>query len=216
MNLTVSETDTQELRKSAPTAPCMVVENGTDTGYFHPMPGLVEPNSLIFAGSYKWYPNLSAMKFLRDEIWPLILREAPETKLYLAGLAPPAWLKEWAASDANVTVIDSPEDIRPWIARGAVYVCPIIDGGGTRLKLVDAMAMAKAIVSTAVGCEGLDVRDGVEMLIADDAKTFAAKTLELLRDRDRAEKLSQGGLALVMRRFAWSLIEQRLVKAYGA
>jgi len=77
------------------------------------------------------------------------------------------------------------------------------------------MAMAKAIVSTSVGCEGLDVRDGIEMLIASDAKAFAAKTLELLRDRSRAEQLSQGGLALVMRRFAWSQIEQRLVKAYG-
>jgi glycosyltransferase involved in cell wall biosynthesis len=214
VNLTVSETDTRELLKSAPKVRCEVVENGTDTEYFRPMPELVEPNSLVFAGSFKWYPNLSAMKFLRDEIWPLIKRESPQTKLYLAGLVPPPWLKEWAVADPSVTVIDSPEDIRPWIARGAVYVCPIIDGGGTRLKLVDAMAMGKAIVSTGVGCEGLDVTDGREMLIADDPRAFAARTLELLRDRAQAEKLSQGGLALIMRRFAWSQIEQRLLKAY--
>jgi glycosyltransferase involved in cell wall biosynthesis len=213
MNLTVSETDTQELRKSAPTAPCMVVENGTDTDYFHPMPELVEPNSLIFAGSLGWHPNNSGLQFFRREIWPLL--EETKPKLYIAGQNPQPWMKEWAAAEPRVQLIPGPEDIRPWIARGAVYVCPIIDGGGTRLKLLDAMAMAKAIVSTDVGCEGLDVHDGVEMLIASDAKAFAAKTLELLRDRARAEVLSQGGLALVMRRFAWSQIEQRLVKAYG-
>jgi glycosyltransferase involved in cell wall biosynthesis len=214
MNLTVSETDMLELRKSASTAVCEVVENGTDTDYFHPMPELAEPNSLVFAGSLGWHPNDSGLQFFRREIWPLLGETKPT--LYIAGQNPQQWMKEWATGESRVQLIAGPDDIRPWIARGAVYVCPIIDGGGTRLKLLDAMAMAKAIVSTKVGCEGLDVRDGVEMLIADDAKAFAKKTLELLTDQKRADELAHGGRALVMRRFAWSQIERRLLKAYGS
>ncbi len=156
VNAVVSVEDGESLRVQAPSAHIHVVANGTDTRYFMPDPNAEQPNTLVFAGSLNWYPNVSGLRLFRKRIWPSLKRASPDVQCILAGRTPVREIVDWGATDPSITLVPSPADIRPWIARGAVFICPIVDGGGTRLKLLDAMSSGKAIVSTKVGAEGLD------------------------------------------------------------
>lgn len=220
VNITVSDLDTEHLKSRAPSAQFHVVENGTDTRYFFPSDTPPEPNSLVFAGSLGWYPNLSAIRYFDAEIWPLIRKRRPNVKFYIAGQTPSQGLMSWGQSNPHVTLVPNPEDIRPWIARGAVFVCPIIDGGGTKLKLLDAMAMGKAIVSTGVACEGLSVTNGENILVADTPQDFADKVLNVLENEELRKRLAANGRAMVERTYSWDAVglhlEQAIQQALGA
>jgi glycosyltransferase involved in cell wall biosynthesis len=117
--------------------------------------------------------------------------------------------------DANVVVVANPNDMRPWLARAAVYVCPILEGGGTRLKILDAMAMARSVVSTTIGCEGLRVTHGENILIADAARDFADSVVQLLENKGLRNKLAQASRALVEREYCWERIAHQLEQAYS-
>ncbi len=212
-NLVVSERDGQLLRRNCPEAHIHVVANGTDTEYFTPPATEPERGTAIFAASFGWYPNLSAARYLQ-EIWPLVEREWPGARLYLAGKDPPKFLYAWAQRNPNITVVANPPDIRPWVARAAVFICPIRDGGGTRLKILDAMAQGKAVVSTAIGCEGLEVTHDENILIADDAESLAAAVVHLFRDDDLRQRLARAGRELVENRYSWQKIGEDLESAY--
>jgi glycosyltransferase involved in cell wall biosynthesis len=210
VNLTVSELDSGTLRVSDPHAHCHVVENGTDTEYFHPSDGPPEPNTLIFAGGLNWYPNVSGIRFFARQIWPLLKQKCPGIRLYLAGRSPVAEIVRLAKSDPTIELIADPPDIRPWVWKAAVYVCPIIDGGGTRLKILDALAMGKAVVSTSVGGEGLQVKHGEDILVADSPKDFASHVLHLLEHETSRKQLGARGRALVERLYSWEVIGRHL------
>ncbi len=213
-NLTVSLEDAILLRQSSPEAHIHIVENGTDTGYFTPQDQDFDPRTLVFAGSLNWYPNLSALKYLRESIWPCVQRAVPGAHLYIAGMKPVRWLIDWANSDSNMTLAANPEDIRPWIARGAVFVCPIRDGGGTRLKILDALAMGKAVVSTRIGCEGLRLESGKHVLMADTDQEFIDAVSRILQDSSLRRSLSRCGRDLVEREYSWDQISMQLEEAY--
>ena len=214
VNLTVSELDTQTLRERNPQAHCHVVENGTDTEYFHPSEIAPEPNTLVFGASLRWYPNVTAIQFFSREIWPILKQRCPGINLYLAGSKPVESVAEVANQDSHITLVSNPEDIRPWIWKGAVFVCPIIDGGGTRLKILDALAMGKAVVSTSIGCEGLEVKHGENILVADTPQDFAGEVLRLLGDEALRKQLAVNGRALVERLYSWEVIGRHLERAY--
>jgi glycosyltransferase involved in cell wall biosynthesis len=214
VNLAVSELDMQVLRRHASEAHFHVVENGTDTDYFVPAMAEEEPDSLIFASSLYWYPNISALQLFIREIWPLVKLQRPGVHLYVAGMKPSDSLVRWLRQDPGITVAVSPPDIRPWIARAAVFVCPMLDGGGTKVKILDAMAMAKAVVSTSIGCEGLEVKHGENILLADTPQDFAGLILRALEDRSLRERLSAAGRVLVEERYGWEAIGARLEQAY--
>jgi glycosyltransferase involved in cell wall biosynthesis len=214
VNLTVSELDTQTLQRQNPQAHCHVVENGTDTDYFHPSDIAVEPNTLIFAGGLSWYPNVSGIRYFVGEIWPLLKQMSPGIRLYLAGRSPTPAVAKLARLDPAIELVADPPDIRPWIWKAAVFICPIIDGGGTRLKILDAMAMGKAIVSTTIGAEGLGAQQGREILIADRPEDFAAEVLRLLKDNPLRCQLAAQGRSLVEKTYAWSVIAGHLDQAY--
>ncbi len=213
VNLMVSEHDSELLRRHCPGAHVHVVANGTDTEYFAPPPKAPEFGAAIFAASFGWYPNISAARYLQ-KIWPLVEQQLPGAHLYLAGKSPPPFLQEWARRNPQVTVIPNPSDIRPWVARAGVFVCPIVDGGGTRLKILDAMAQGKAVVSTSIGCEGLEVTHGENILIADDAEDFASAVVRLFLDDDLRQRLARAGRELVERRYSWHRIGEDLEGAY--
>jgi glycosyltransferase involved in cell wall biosynthesis len=214
VNLTVSADDAELLRQNNPAVHAHVVENGTDTEFFHPLPVEEEPNTIVFAGSLNWYPNLSALEYFRREVWQLLKRESPRIRFYVAGMRPPEWLAKWAAADSRVTLVADPDDIRPWIARAAVCICPILDGGGTRLKILDAMAMGKAMVSTRFASEGLRVQEGKELLLAATAEEFAAHVLCLLRDDRARSRMATAARSLVEREYSWQRIGEQLQAAY--
>lgn len=214
VNTAVSESDAAVLQAINPKAHFHVVENGTDTTYFQSAHIPEEPKSLIFASSMRWYPNISAIEFFLRDIWPLLKQQCPGIHLCLAGNLPPRSVVEWAAREANVSVVASPADIRPWLDRAAVSICPVVDGGGTRLKILDAMAMGKAIVSTSVGCEGLRVTHGENILVADRPQEFAGAIMRLLENDTLRRRVGAAGRALVERAYSWERIAARLEHAY--
>jgi glycosyltransferase involved in cell wall biosynthesis len=215
LNLTVSDEDSTRLRTINPFAQTRLVENGTDVDYFHPQDDLLEERTIIFAASLHWYPNQSALDFFDREIWPLIKQRCPGVRFIVAGQKPPEFLVRWAKSDPAIELVPDPEDIRPCIARGSVYVCPILDGGGSRLKLMDAMAMGKAIVSTSVGAEGLRYRAGEHMLIADDPQKFADSVVTLMENSTLRSKLATAARRLALEEYSWRIIGNHLASAYA-
>jgi polysaccharide biosynthesis protein PslH len=214
VNTVVSEHDLHLLRANHPRAHIHIVENGVDTHYFVPAKVEQEPCSLIFSGTLDWQPNLSAIRFFVHEVWPSIKARYRDARLYLAGRNPPAPLLQWAAHDSNIVVLPNPEDVRPLLARAAIYVCPILEGGGTRLKILDAMAMAKPVVSTTIGCEGLRVTHGENIMIADAAHDFAENVVQLIENKGLRNQIANGGRALVEREYNWERIAYQLERAY--
>jgi glycosyltransferase involved in cell wall biosynthesis len=214
VNLAVSELDAQVLSAGSPKGHFHVVPNGTDTGYFFPTEADPEPQSLVFAASLRWYPNISGILFFAREIWPILKQKCPGIRLYLAGRSPAPAVVQLAQSDPAIELIVNPADIRPWIWKAAVFVCPIIDGGGTRLKILDALAMGKAVVSTTIGAEGLDVKPGEHLLVADKPADFAHQVRQALLDDNLRQRLGARGRALVERLYSWEVIARHLGGAY--
>lgn len=213
-NLAVSELDADLLRSQSPGSHFHVVENGTDTEYFAPSNTQPEPKAIIFAASLRWYPNVSAIQYFGRNIWPLLRQRCPGVRLYLAGRSPAEAIVQIAASDPDIVLIPDPPDIRPFVARGSVFVCPVIEGGGTRLKILDAMAMGIPVVSTRLGCEGLRVTPGENILVADSPQEFADSVLRLMNDQPLRKLLSANGRALVERLYSWKVIAGHLEDAY--
>lgn len=214
VNTVVSDSDAALLRANQPAVHTYVVENGVDAEYFSHSDTKDEPHSLVFTGSLDWYPNISGMRFFVREVWPRVKSDFPSARLYVAGKNPPEQVLKWMKEDPSITVVPNPEDIRSWLGRGSVFVCPILDGGGTRLKILDAMAMAKPIVSTTIGCEGLRVTDGENILVADSPQEFAGKVKLLLENGDLRQKLGRAARTFVEREYSWERIGGQLQQAY--
>lgn len=186
-----------------------VVATGVDTEYFAPAPEDTSSTELVFTGSMDWLPNEDGMAWFVRDVLPLVRAEVPDARLSIVGRSPsPAVMK--LASEPGVRVTGRVDDVRPYIGDAAVFVVPLRIGGGTRLKIFEAMAMAKAVVSTTVGAEGLPVTDGRDVLIADDAAAFARATVRLLRDLGERRRLEQAARTLVAEHFDWSVVARDL------
>jgi len=214
VHLTVSELDADRLREIVPGARCHVVPNGVDVDFFAPSGAVEQPNSLVFAGRMNWYPNEHAMCAMLRELWPALKQRIPGLRLTIAGMNPTRSLHAAAAGDPDVRITGFVEEIRPLIAEAALYVCPIMDGGGTRLKLLDAMAMGKAIVATPLAAEGLDVRDGEELVISEFGEEFVAAVTALLADHQRRERLGQAARRKAVETYGWVSIGRDLFREY--
>jgi glycosyltransferase involved in cell wall biosynthesis len=212
-NLAVSELDAARLRAMCGDLHVHVVENGTDTEYFKPMGVAAEPDALVFAGSLRWYPNVSGIRYFAERVWPRLRAQRPAIRLYLAGRSPDPSVVQIAARDPQVQLIPDPEDIRPWMARGSVFICPVLDGGGTRLKILDAMAMGLPIVTTTLGGEGLNVVAGKHLLVADTPEDFASATLSLLNQESLRRQLGAEGRKLVEEKYSWQAAGRHLEEA---
>ncbi len=214
-NVCVSEIDRAELLRACHEASCRVVPNGTDLGFFQPQ--TVEedhPPSLVFVGSMTWFPNAQGMQRFAELIWPRIKAAIPETVIYSIGAHPPEELRRLAERDTDFRVLGFIDDIRPYVARAAVYVVPIHVGGGTRVKILDAMAMAKAIVSHPVGAEGLEVTHGKDLLIAEEPEEFADAVVSLITNPELRKRLGRNARDTVEAKYAWPRIVPLLESIY--
>lgn len=160
-------------------------------------------HNLVFTGSMDWLPNEDAMQYFTTEVMPRVRAEVPDVTLTVVGRKPYASLVELGKRDASIEVTGRVEDVRPYMERAAVYIVPIRIGGGTRLKIYEAMAMEVPMVSTTIGAEGLPVRDGEELLLADTPETFAAAIVRLLKDKDFAKTLATRAAATVREKYGW-------------
>lgn len=192
----VSEADKFILVKMGVRSNIFVVPNGTDTEFFKPQGLEVDRHSVIWLGHMDVHTNRDAAIYFWREIFPLILKKLPRVRMTFAGTSPPGEIVEGAKTNGNVSVTGFVEDIRPHVEQAAVFVVPIRIGSGTRLKILDAMAMKKAIVSTSVGCEGLRVTDDENILIADTPEDFADKVVKVIMDDGMRQKLGENARRL--------------------
>lgn len=209
-----SERELRIVRQHAPRTPVTVVPNGVDLDYFRPEPGHIEPDTVVFNGILTYRPNLDAAQHLIQDVWPRVLRRRPGARLEIVGRV--------TRSDAarlkgpGVIVTGEVPDVRPYLRRAAVVVIPVRIGGGTRLKVLESLAMAKPTVSTSLGCEGLAVRNGEHLLIGDGSDAFARQIIRLFEEPDEGAALGRVGRQLVERAYSWELAGSRLTQAYRA
>jgi glycosyltransferase involved in cell wall biosynthesis len=217
MNLVVSDLDGERLRVVAPHAAVTTVANGVDIEFFQPTPGVAPtPGAVVFAGGMDWFPNRAAIQWLATDVWPTLARDNPDRAVTVIGRNPPAEIVDLAARDGRVRALGFVDDVRPHISRAAAYVCPIQVGGGTRLKILDALAMRRPLVSTAVGVEGLGMTEGVHYLAAETPDAFSQQLGRLERDPALGARLATAGRAFVEERYSWATIGDVLGGAYEA
>jgi glycosyltransferase involved in cell wall biosynthesis len=205
LTLAVSDVDHAVLAELAGGARVRSIPTGVDPVYFAPNGKSEAPAELVFTGSMDWYPNEDAMVHFIDATLPAIRREIPEARLTIVGRNPTDRLRA-AAAAADVRVTGTVHDVRPYVSTAAVYVVPLRIGGGTRLKIFEALAMGKAVVSTRVGAEGLPLEPEVHFLLADEPAQFARAVVSLLRDPGRRKALAMAGRRLIEERFSWAQV----------
>jgi sugar transferase (PEP-CTERM/EpsH1 system associated) len=206
--LAVSEADARTFSRLYPAAlraPVHVVQTGVETDYFTPATDEPARAHMVFTGSMDWLPNEDGMTYFCREILPKIRQAEPDATLSIIGRAPTPAVRR-LAEIPGVDVTGRVDDVRPHIARGAVYVVPLRIGGGTRLKIFEAMAMAKAVVSTTIGAEGLPVTSGRDIDIADDPAGFAQAVVRLMRDTQARRAMEAAARRLVVERYDWSAV----------
>jgi polysaccharide biosynthesis protein PslH len=210
LHITCSELDSARLRGVAPSVHAVAVPNGVDAEYFQPSQSNSTAPSLIFVGSLNWYPNVDAVLFLLREVWPMAKARHPDLRFDIVGSAPPKTVLSLAAELKDVRVHGFVDDVRPLMNAATLYVCPIRDGGGTKLKLLDAFAMQKCVIAHPVACEGIDVTPGVNVQLAESAANFADAIDRLVSDF--AVRLAMGRAArnLVVQQYAFSQIGRQL------
>lgn len=213
--LAVSDADKETFNRLYPGAarrPIHVVQTGVDTGYFRPSPSPTAGRHLVFTGSMDWLPNEDGMLFFVNDVLPHIRTAVPEVTISIIGRAPTPAVQR-LVDRAGVTVTGRVDDVRPHVAAGTVYVVPLRIGGGTRLKIFEAMAMGKAVVSTTIGAEGLPVTPGQNVVIADDPHAFAGAVVTLLRDSAMRRQIEAEARRLVVERYDWSAVADDFERA---
>jgi glycosyltransferase involved in cell wall biosynthesis len=213
LNITCSTLDTQRLERVAPGVAVAEVPNGVDTEYFRPIADLGHSRSLVFAGNMSWYPNAAAMLFFADRVWPALKAKLPGVTMDVIGGNPPPRLSALATRDKDFRVHGFVSDVRPYIGGAGAYVCPIMDGGGTKLKILDALAMGKAIVAHPIACEGIDVQDGRDVIFAREPDEFVESIARLLESPELIRQLALNARALAESSYSYSFIGRRLVSA---
>jgi len=217
LTLAVSEVDRSALRALAAGAQVEAIPTGVDTQFFRSRPGTELSGHLVFTGSMDWYPNEDGVLHFLERAWPQIRAARPHVRFTVVGRNPGERLRHAAAAAGGVTVTGTVDDVRPFVEAAALYIAPLRVGGGTRLKLFEALAMGKAVVATSLAAEGLPITPGRHYVAADQPADFVRAVLDLLDDRKRAAALGAAGRRLVERRYSWPRVtdevERRLDQA---
>lgn len=209
----VSEADRDAILAIAPEVSVTVVPNGVDLNEYIGYNGPVQPFDLVFTGKMDFRPNVDAMLWFGREVWPLIHRQHPEARLAIVGQRPHPRLDS-LREITSITITGWVADVRPYIAGATVYVAPLRVGGGTRLKLLQAMAMEAAIVATSLGAEGFPVTHGHELLLADTPASFAQAVLTLLDNPEQRTRLGAAARRLVEETYGWDALVPKLEALY--
>jgi glycosyltransferase involved in cell wall biosynthesis len=194
-----------------------VVDNGVDTEYFSSATdrSKANPKQILFLGSLDWRPNLDSVDLLLNRIFPSILKEEPTARLCIVGRNPPAALVRQARAHASVDLHADVPDVRPYLSRSGVMAVPLRIGGGSRLKIIEAIAAGLPVVSTRIGAEGLTFTPGRDLFVVEDADAMAPALLACMRDPAHAAEVAKSGRAVVDQRYDWSRLADRVEKIWG-
>jgi polysaccharide biosynthesis protein PslH len=213
-NFAVSPLDAERLLQLVPGASADVIANGVDVDYFRHDGSQTVPGNLVMASGMNWFPNRDAVMYMCTEIWPLLSAKMPDLTWTIVGASPPQQILDLAARDSRVVVTGFVDDVRPYLSRAEIYLCPMRDGGGTRVKILDALSMSKPIVSTTMGCEGIAVTPEMDVLIADSPDAFVRQIDRLRTDGVLRESLARAARQLAVDQYSWPVIGRKLGTIY--
>jgi glycosyltransferase involved in cell wall biosynthesis len=189
-----------------------VSPNGVDTQAYQMLPESSGDPALLFVGNMGYRPNIDAMTYFCREVLPRIRWAIPNVELWIVGINADAEVQRLAGDGVHVT--GRVEDVTPYYERCAACVVPLRAGSGTRLKIVEAMAFGRPVVSSGIGCDGLDVVDEEHLLIADDPELFAEQSIRVLTDRGLRQALTHNARCLVVNRYDWEVVAEELLQIY--
>ena len=211
--IAMSELDRRLLMRANPNLQVEVVPNGVDTHLYQPIESNTNQLAVLIVGSMSYAPNADGALWFCNNILPYIRQELNKVQVWIVGISPPPSVVALRSDDVHVT--GRVENVVPYYERNKVCVVPLRAGGGTRLKILEAMALGRPVVSTSIGCEGLDLVDGQHLLIADEPKQFAKKTVNLLKDKSLYHYIATKARELVVTRYNWDVISNKLLEIYS-
>jgi polysaccharide biosynthesis protein PslH len=192
-----------------------VVANGVDTSWFEEIQKqTTKVPTVLSVGTFKWLPNVEAVKYLVTQVWPLIKKELPNAKLKIVGNAPTEDVFEYQKSDASIEVIGRISDIREAFATSDILMAPVFSGKGTRYKVLEAMASGTPIVATTTAVEGLEVVNGKHVMTSNTPQGMANLAIDLLNNMDKRKTMAKNGKQFVKQHYDWSLISHKLDMIY--
>jgi sugar transferase (PEP-CTERM/EpsH1 system associated) len=209
----VAPRDREALMSHVPELDIFVIPNGVDCEFFKPEAIGVDSRDIIFTGNMSYPPNVDAVLFFYKQIFPHIRKVMPDVKFYVVGSSPIEEIKELDKDD-NVVVTGYVEDIRSYVYRSAVYICPIRFGTGIKNKILEAMAMGIPVVATSKSIDGIEVTPGENILVADDPVEFGEKTLRLLKDKELRVKIAKDARKLVEKKYSWERAVEEFEEVY--
>jgi len=210
VNITCSDLDSTRLNNITRVSNAVSIPNGVDTNYLNPVQIKQKNNQLIFVGSMNWYPNVQAVIYFAENVWLPLKKIHKDLHFHVVGINPPKCVQDLANSLPDFHVHGFVDDVRQIIEESTVYVCPILDGGGTKLKILDAMAMEKAIVAHPIACEGINVKNGHNILLAETPSQFVDQIDYLLRYHDKRIDIGRNARDLMKSDYDYSIIGKKL------
>jgi sugar transferase (PEP-CTERM/EpsH1 system associated) len=213
--LAITEEDAQRVRRLAPDAQVSVSPAGVDLERYYPQPMEEEPGTVVYVGALNWLPNVDSVRWFRNELWPRIQKDEPTARWIIVGKDPPADILRWPEEDRSIAVTGFVDDVRVYLHRASVVVVPLRSGGGMRLKILEAMAAGKAVVSTPLGAEGIPASNNEEIVLAPADRTFAPAVVRLLRQGVDRKRIGKAARAWV-EQYGWNRIAENLEHEYSA
>jgi len=210
--VTVSEPDRKLLLSANGNLRVCVSPNGVDTNHYRPLPDETTAAEILFVGNMGYEPNADAAVYFCREVLPLVRREVPDVKVWIVGIDPGPSVTRLGGDKVFIT--GAVPDVRPYYKRSRVCIVPLRAGSGTRLKILEAMALGRPVVSTSIGCEGLNATEGENLLIADDSKRFAEQIVRLLTDSEFRAGITQNARQFVTALYDWDVIAERLMNDF--
>ena len=217
MTITVTAEDEQRAREHFSAGTTAVVDNGVDVAHYRAASQqqiVRKPAEILFLGNLEWRPNLDAVRLLLDEVFPVVLAAEPSARLCIVGRRPPAWLQRRGREGANVEVHADVADVRPFLYRCGAMAVPLRIGGGSRLKILEALACGLPVVASTVGAEGLRLQPGVHFTSADQTADMARTLIEWIRNPAPALAKAEAGRAVVESRYDWSVLAEKMEQAW--
>ena len=214
--ITVSDADTKHLRSVAPAAKIEMIPSGVDTEYFFPDPGIAEEAySMVLTGRFDWKPKQHNLRVLLTKFYPRIKAKLPKATLKVVGMGVPDELRSLANQLPGVTITGGVADVRPYLHRAELALNYLESGGGIALKVLEAMAMRKAVLSNSLGCEGIRVEHGENVFLADSVESFAEAAVLLLENRVLRQRIADSGYQLAHKEYAWERLAGQFHDCYA-
>ncbi|MBP3955716.1 glycosyltransferase [Gemmata sp. G18] len=216
-SIAVSREDAALMRTEFGATRVKVVDNGVDVDYFRPQRDVErDPAQMLFMGSLDWRPNQDAAEQLLNEVLPRVRAQVPHATAVLVGRRPPEWLRSLAAATPGAELHADVPDVRPFLARCGFLTVPLRIGGGSRLKILEALAAETPVVSTRVGAEGLELTPDRDLLVANTLDEMVKLTLDAIRRPEELQDTAERGRRQVLARYSWELLAERLDSVWTA